>query len=71
MHGSSLISQLWSPKLPVSTDDGYSSPKSGKDSDVGEDDDQDQTEVKKQSWLQSTLFCQHTDNNERVLLWKI
>jgi len=59
VHGSSLISQLWSPKMPVSTDDGYSSPKSEKDTDGAEDDDDpdlnleqnDIVEIKKQSEL--------------------
>jgi hypothetical protein len=65
VHGSSLISQLWSPKVPISADDGYSSPKSEKDSEGGEDEDDEedgeQTEAviaKKPSWLMTNLmFC--------------
>jgi len=37
VQGSSLISQIWSPKVPSTTDDGYSSPKSEKETD--DDDD--------------------------------
>lgn len=39
MQGSSLISQIWSPKVPSTTDDGYSSPKSEKETDDDDNDD--------------------------------
>lgn len=39
MQGSSLISQIWSPKVPSTTDDGYSSPKSEKETDDDDTDD--------------------------------
>ena len=39
VQGSSLISQIWSPKVPSTTDDGYSSPKSEKETD--EDDNEE------------------------------
>jgi len=39
VQGSSLISQIWSPKFPATTDDGYSSPKSEKDTDDDDADD--------------------------------
>jgi hypothetical protein len=39
VQGSSLISQLWPPKIPSTTDDGYSSPKSEKESDDGDDEE--------------------------------
>ena len=39
MQGSSLISQIWSPKVPPTADDGYSSPKSEKETD--DDDNED------------------------------
>ena len=41
MQGSSLISQIWSPKVPLTTDDGYSSPKSEKETDDDDDDNGD------------------------------
>jgi len=43
VQGSSLISQIWSPKIPPTTDDGYSSPKSEKETD---DDDHDDHSLK-------------------------
>lgn len=39
MQGSSVISQIWSAKVPSTTDDGYSSPKSEKE--TTDDDDND------------------------------
>ena len=39
VQGSSLISQIWSPKIPSTADDGYSSPKSEKETDDDDNDD--------------------------------
>jgi len=39
VQGSSLISQIFSPKVPSTTDDGYSSPKSEKETDDEDNDD--------------------------------
>ena len=48
MQGSSLISQIWSPKVFSTTDDGYSSPKSEKETD---DDDTDDHSLKRNEHL--------------------
>jgi len=50
VQGSSLISQIWSPKVPSTTDDGYSSPKSEKETD---DDDTDDHSLKKHEHSES------------------
>ena len=60
--------------MPVSTDDGYSSPKSEKDTDCGEDDDHDleqneSVDAKKQS--KRPTYCTHismsVESHMRVL----
>lgn len=54
MQGSSLISQILSPKFPSAVDDGYSSPKSEKGTD---DDDTDDHGVK-------TSELEHSDSKK-------
>lgn len=53
MQGSSLISQIWSPKIPSTTDDGYSSPKSEKETDDDDNDDNDDHSLKTSEQLHS------------------
>jgi len=54
VQGSSLISQIFSPKVPSTTDDGYSSPKSEKETD---DEDNDDRSLK-------TSDYQHSDSKK-------